>query len=137
MKTFWLIGIIIAVSSLFYPYVWECFNDRNGDPNKKIDVLYRAALMLFAGILCHIFIGVMFYKGAILSGAIHFQLFDYTIAYILIKRKIIETPGATWYNTLGKKGTIDSLNIWKRFSPHARMIVRVCVSASALTLFLW
>ena len=137
MKTWWLVGIIISILFLFVPCIWECWNDRNGDLNKRIDLFYRGCLALCAGILCHFFINVPFYKGAELSLAIHFLLFDYMIAYILIKRQVVEVAGTGWFEYLGYKGVVDNIRSWRGLAPAQRAAIRIVVFTASLLWFLW
>jgi hypothetical protein len=132
----WIICSTIAVFTLPLAYVWESYNDRDGDLNKKIDVLWRGCLALFAGILNHVFNGVPYYIGTLLSVAIHFMFFDYTIVYIMAKRKVI-AGYVGWYEYLGKKGVVDNIPSWRNAHPTTRLIIRIAVFVPSLTWFIY
>lgn len=119
------LGIIL----LFGPYVWECIDDKDGDLNKRQDLYIRAAAMItvsvFNGVLNfkNIFIGIA--SSFLLSWGIHFMLFDYTIAFILIKRQVVELKNIHWFSYLGKLGAWDNWSPWRNLTQRNRLLIRL------------
>ena len=85
----------------FTPLIWEVLNDKDGDSHitrsflkkwevssKKVDVMVRVIIALCISLINYLFYQIAPWKTILLCGAIHFLLFDYVIAYILIKRGI-------------------------------------------------
>jgi hypothetical protein len=113
---------------LFAPYVWETIDDRKGDLNKKVDVLWRVLIGATASILVwqltyHSLIGCAF-----MCFAIFFLLFDYTIATVLGR------PDPFSY--MGYKGVIDNISFWRKMNPWTRFAVRFTIFAVALIIYI-
>jgi hypothetical protein len=132
---------------LFPAVVWERFNDRKGDLNKKADVFYRGALMFLAANIntllnagnCEDWRRTLTFLllSINLSISSFFLLFDYWITYTLIKRGIIETPGAHWF-TYMRKGGFDAWEPWAKLSPRTRFIIRAGYFVVSLVIyFIW
>lgn len=83
-----MITLIISITALFAPLIWELINDRYGDEDKKLDVLIRVILGLAAALVNFILIGKPILDSFLLSMAIFFMLFDYLINIILYKNDV-------------------------------------------------
>lgn len=124
---------VICLLILSSPYIWEVINDRYGDLNKKIDVLWRVLIGAAASAFVWKFTGHSLWACAFMCFAIFFLLFDYTIAAILIKNGIISTND--WFGYMGKKGDVDNIKFWRNLSPGWRFAIRMTVFAIALIIY--
>ena len=121
---------IIALILLTVPTVWELWDDRNGDFNKKIDVWIRGALIVVFSMFAFL-ISLRNIVGCMaLSAGIHFMFFDYGIAYILGHVK-------DWFSYLGEKGFVDNISFWKGMKPKYRFVVRLVVFVFSIMLYLF
>jgi len=124
-----IIGVILLTS----PLLWELWNDKDGDshisrgfielPSKKVDVLVRVFLVSILALFNLLLNDKEIFKSVTFSGAVHFLLFDYLIAYILSKRGIIK---GQWWSYMGSKG-IDNYPLWKKLHPIIKLIIRVII----------
>lgn len=124
---------IICFLILFAPYVWEVLNDRYGDLDKKLDVALRIAIGTVASIICWYFTGHSFFAAGFMCFAIFFLLFDYTIAAILVKNKVIRP--SKWFEYMGESGDIDNIQWWRSMNPYLRFATRFAVFAVALIIY--
>jgi len=136
---------ILGAALLASPLVWEITNDKDGDAHitrakvfapyqilsKRIDVYVRVALIAVAAGFNYWVNGVSVSRSVALALAIHFMFFDYGIAFVLIKRKIIV---GHWFTYLGSKG-MDNISAWRRMDPRLRLLARVLVFTGALTFY--
>lgn len=138
-----ILGIFLVIAG---PVIWEIFNDRNGDLNKKEDLFYRGALMFLASLINTLLNGIgncedwrrtiLFLTFSLnLSIAGFVLMFDYFITAILIKRGVIETPGAHWFSYL-RNGGVDAWKPWVKLSPRARFLIRLGYFAVSLIIYL-
>lgn len=138
-----ILGVVLLI---FGVVIWELFDDRKGDLNKKEDVFYRGALMLLAACLNTLLNGIgncedwrraLFFLvlSFNLSVSSFFLLFDYLITYILIKGGVIElgkNSPVTWFNYRMGGG----FEFWKKASPMARLFIRVGYFVISLVIYL-
>jgi len=118
----------VAFSMLFIPLIWELISDRKGDPNKNMDVVYRAIFILASSIYPWL-LGHNYLASISLSFGIFFLLFDYLIHIIMLKRK-------DWFSYLGTTSIIDRIKFWKNMSPWNRFFTRLAVFMIGLTLYI-
>lgn len=115
---------IICFILLAAPIVYEFFDDRNGDFNKKKDVIIRsiiAAVVCFAN---YLFTDRFILKSALMCFALFFLIFDY-----LINTRF--APKGQVFSYLGKKGWVDNLPVWKK-NPWVRFGIKLAVLIGAL-----
>lgn len=112
---------------LFAPYVWETIDDRKGDLNKKVDVLWRIIIGAAASVLVWQLTYHSLISCAFMCFAIFFLLFDYTIAIVLGR------PDPFSY--MGRKGVIDNISFWRNMSPEWRFAIRFAVFSVALIIY--
>jgi len=137
---------IVGLCLLAAPLVWEITNDKDGDAHltrglfkpyrilsKRLDIATRISIATAAGMFNWYFNGVNFFKSVFLSGALHFFLFDYIIAFVLIARGVVV---GHWFTYLGSKG-MDNVYHWKTMDPVGRLIVRALVFALALAIYFY
>ena len=128
----------------FTPLIWEVLNDKDGDSHitrsflkkwevssKKVDVMVRVIIALCISLINYLFYQIAPWKTILLCGAIHFLLFDYVIAYILIKRGIIK---GNWYSYMGSKG-IDNVGWWKNLNPNLKLVARIIIFVIAFLIY--
>ena len=125
----------LIILFLIIPLLWELWNDRNGDPNKKRDVFIRGMLIAWSGVMINLLTGVPAVVCIILGVGTFFLLFDYLVVVVLKYNKIISET-AHWFTYLGKKGYVDNLKWWGRLGPWWRLIVKLSVFLLSLILFL-
>jgi len=119
---------ILSIAFLSLPYIWEIRDDRVKDTNKTEDVYIRIGIAVVASIVVWIITDHSFLSSLFLSGAIHFLLFDYTIAAIL--------GHSDWFTFLGTTSVIDRIKFWKNMSPWNRFFTRLMVFMIGLTLYI-
>lgn len=119
-----MINLTLSLLAVLLPVAWEVWNDRNGDFDKVRDVLVRAVLCLYSGILLYFIEDFRFLFGALLAASVHFLLFDYIIVYVLKRRKIID-QNAKVFSYLGKTSELDGNSVWIRLGPWGRLITRL------------
>lgn len=138
---------ILGLAALSFAYPWEVLNDKDGDAHvsrgdwndkykfssKTLDVWARCFFMVVASALNILFTQHNFFVSLFLAGAIHFLLFDYTITYVLIKRKILEGP-IKWYDYSNGKG-FDNYKWWTERSWQVRMSLKVVVFLVACVIY--
>lgn len=145
IPTIWT--MLIGSSLLPMPYVWECSDDSPGDKNKRQDVKVRGLIMITVSIVNALLNGGNSREGIIsvfllsfnTSVAWFFMFFDYTIAWILIRRKIVEAPRVTWFDYLGKVGEVDNWKPWRNLTAKRRFWIRAgyfVVSTAVYVLYL-
>lgn len=124
---------LLWISILSIPLLIEIHDDRNGDYNKKVDVLWRAFYMLISSVVVWYFSKHSLIGCLLMSFGIFFLLFDYAIASILMHRKVISSDN--WFGYMGKKGDIDNMGWWRRIGPNWRFAIKFSVFAVALTIY--
>lgn len=122
---------ILCVILLSSPTVIEVINDAKGDYNKDADTIKRLILMTVASLITISLTGRT-WSPPLLTFGIFFFFFDYLVTYYLIKNRVVEIKGATWFNYLGKVGRFDNFKVWKRMRPGYRLLIRIIVFATAL-----
>lgn len=115
------------------PLIWEVYNDRNGDahisrgllelPSKKVDILVRVLIATIVALINFFVFDEALFKSVFLCVAVHFLLFDYIIAFILIKKGIIK---GHWFSYMGSKG-IDNYKSWKNVPPIIKLVIRITI----------
>lgn len=128
---------VIGLASLAAPLVWELHNDRFGDDHlsrgvfkvmsKRLDVWTRVVIAVLVSLINHYIAGASIVASIILSGAIHFFIFDYAIAALLGR--------SNWFEYLGEKSIVDNVSFWRGISPEARFVIRLLVLALALVIY--
>ena len=157
---------ILAFTFLLAPATWEQHDDKAGDPNKQVDVIVRAVLMLLCSILNYmvrdfnfinlksltsVVIGVG--KAFFMSFGWFFLVFDYWVNYRLGHKEVLNKYGTGWLEYLGKtmkekdfeKAAIynigynwwDTQGWWIKIRWQGRLITRLVVYGLTLTLYLW
>lgn len=129
---------IIAFALLLVPTGWEVFDDRHGDLNKSEDVIWRVATGLVVALIASKLNLIRFIIAFNLSMAMHFLLFDYLIAYVLIKNGTLEPPrGVTyrWWTYVAKAGFVDNVPWWKRLNWSVKLGIRVVYFGISLILY--
>lgn len=119
--------------------LWETFNDRHGDLNKAFDVFIRVLLFTAEGVALHFIFHKPLQDCIILSASVFFLTFDYLIAYVLIRNKVVEPRRGTtytWFVYTAKKGAVDNIHFWKRMNPWVKLGVRVVVFIAAILIFI-
>lgn len=119
--------------------LFELYGDRHGDFNKQGDLIWRVVLILAeAGLLAWL-LHKPFVDSILLSSAIFFLVFDYLIAYVLIKNGTLEPPrGITyyWFDYIAKVGPFDNFKYWKALKPRTKLFVRVVVLIGAVIIYI-
>jgi len=115
---------IICFLILLNPVVWEYTNDKNGDFDKKKDVLIRCIIASTCCIVNYLFTDRFILKSALMCFALFFLIFDYLIATRF-------APQGKWFSYLGKKGWFDNLPGWKK-NPWVRLGIKLAVLIGAL-----
>ncbi len=129
---------ILAVGILTLPTVFEVYNDRHGDFDKKTDILLRVLLGVVCGGFNHT-MGLQFLIAFNLSMAIFFLVFDYIIAYTLIKNGTLEPPRGVryhWFRYTAKDGFVDNVPNWKYANPWLKLGIRVLYFTGSLILYI-
>lgn len=116
--------------------IWEVWNDKDGDFNKGNDIFVRLFLFLMEAMALVLITPWHFVACFMLSIAINFLTFDYIIAYVLIRNKVVEVPGAHWFSYMGKSGVVDNLKFWRGLNPWVKLLVRVGYFTLAITLII-
>lgn len=133
MKSEELASLIIGSILLFGPYLWEIGDDPLGDLNKRRDVWIRGGIMGLVGLINTLLnvrdnmVQALYFFALSVNAslAIFFLLFDYTIAWILIRNKIVGLKNLSWFDYLGKVGEVDNWEPWRKLSGRARFWIRV------------
>lgn len=120
---------IICFIILFAPLIVEVRDDRNGDHNKKMDVLWRILIGAGASVFVWLFTGHSLFEAALMCFAIFFLLFDYLINLVL-KRP---DPFAYLSKTTG---TIDRIPWWVNIGTWWRFAVKIGVFMTALLIYI-
>lgn len=127
-----IIPIILSNISL----IWELWNDRNGDSHisrgpikilsKTIDILVRFLLVFLISLINFALFSFPLYKTWIIAFICHNLIFDYGIAYILIKRKVIK---GYWFTYMGSNETDE---YYKKLTPIKRLILKLLIFVAGL-----
>lgn len=136
----WLIGTVLV---FFVAYAWEVSDDDHGDFNKKKDVVTRAVIMFITAALNAALNGrrlssALWLLGISINASVawFFLLFDYTIAWILIRNKIVELKGVSWFDYLGKVGQVDNWGPWRNLTQKRRLWIRVGYFVISMALYI-
>lgn len=124
---------ILAITFLFTPLAWELFNDRNGDTDKKKDVVIRLIIAAQVALFHGAHSWLKWFAAFNLSLTIHWLLFDYLIHIILYRNGIIVSPA--WFNYLGKSSKVDKIVIWKNIGPYGRLFVKLFYFIGSIWLY--
>lgn len=119
---------IICFFILFAPYLWEVIDDRKGDLNKKIDVLWRVLIAAAASLFVWVMTGHSLWATGFMCFAIFFLLFDYTIAIVLKRPDPFSYLSQT-------TGVVDRMRWWVHIGPWWRFAIRFAVFAIALVFY--
>ena len=137
----------IGLALLSVPLIWELWNDKDGDAHisrvewnanvqmlsKKVDIFARCTFAATASVVNHVLGINSIIPSLIMSGSIHFLIFDYAIVYILWKNKVIFSA-AQWWDYLGTKG-MDNYEWWKNKSWQVRMAIKIAVFIIACLIY--
>ena len=129
---------ILGFILLFGPYVWESMNDKRGDFNNRFEVWFRGLLMALVSavnVALNELTFIFFLRSVNMSFAIFFLLFDYTIAFLLIKNKIVELKGAFWFTYMSKVKKVDTWKPWQTLDPWTRFVIRFSYFSAALLIY--
>jgi hypothetical protein len=138
---------ILGIAMLSSAFIWEVWNDKDGDAHisrvgwnahiallsKRIDIYARCVLAAAASMLNIYVTHHNVIASMILAGAIHFMFFDYTIHYFLYKNGVI--ADRRWWSYLGSKGTIDNAEWWRNKSWGVRLAIKVAVFIIACVIY--
>lgn len=125
-----LFSLLVVTSIELLPTFWEVVDDLRGDENKSFDVFVRVFLCVVAGGLVTVILrkGMwVFIAATNLSLAMHFLLFDYVLAFMLIKNGTLEPPRGTtyhWFTYTAKKGFVDNIPWWRAANPWLKLAIR-------------
>lgn len=119
---------IICFLILFAPLIVEVRDDRKGDDNKKMDVLWRILIGAGASAFVWLFTGHSLFEAAFMCFAIFFLLFDYLVNLVL------KRPDPFAYLS-PHTGTIDRIKWWVKIGPWWRFAIRFAVFAVALIIY--
>lgn len=115
---------IIAFIILLAPTAWEYQDDKNGDFNKKKDVLIRIVISVVVCAINYLLVQRSILQSGLMCFALFFFIFDYWIASVF-------APKGQWFSYLGKKGWFDNLPAWKK-NPWVRFGIKFAVLIGAL-----
>lgn len=121
---------ILAILLLCAPLLWECTDDLHGDKNKSRDVIVRWLIAVFIAVVIMVmgYFNMVhrhgFWPSFCLSLSIHFAIFDYIIAYLLIKNGVIDDEFNHWFTYMGKRGYTDNIKWWRNLNPWIKLFVR-------------
>lgn len=124
---------ILVFCFLFAPYLFEVWNDREGDLNKVLDVFVRIAISVIVCVINYLATSHPFFASGLMCFAIFFLLFDYTINAILIRNKVIDSND--FFSYMGKKGDVDNIKFWRNMHPGWRFAIRMGVMAIAIVIY--
>lgn len=130
---------LLSILTLCLPTVWEIYNDRHGDLNKSSDVIWRIVIGLLAALAVSHLNLIRFVIAFNLSMAINFLLFDYLIAYILIRNGTLEPPKGVkyhWWSYIAKSGFVDNVPFWIKLNLWVKLAIRVVYFGISLLLYL-
>lgn len=119
--------------------LWEVWNDRHGDLNKGADVLIRVCLVLAEALAIHFIFVKPVVDCILLSSAIFFMFFDYVVAYVMIKNKVVEPRRGTtytWWVYTAKEGFFDNIPLWKKAGPWIKFSVKLVVLITAIVIWI-
>lgn len=115
---------IIAFIILLTPIVWEYQDDRNGDFNKKKDVLIRVVIAVTVCAINYLLVQRSIIQSGLMCFALFFFIFDYWIASVF-------APKGQWFSYGGKSGWFDNIPAWKK-NPWVRLGIRLAVLIGSL-----
>lgn len=118
---------VIAIGLLCIPTAWELWDDRDGDPNKKLDVFVRCILVAGSAVYPW-YIGHGYWASVFMAGGIFTMVFDYLENKINLKRK-------DWFSFLGTTSEQDKIKWWRNMKPKYRFGLRLGVFL--ITLFFY
>lgn len=120
-----MISLILCI----IPTLWEIWDDRNGETKKDKTRDFLIAVIMYSVIaLANWWIFETHpLKSLALTFAFRLLVFDYAIAYVLIKRGVIV---GNWFSYTGKTARWDKLIA--RVNPWLRFAARVVLFAAVL-----
>jgi hypothetical protein len=119
--------------------IWEVWNDKEGDLNKSADVAIRIGLISLEASLLVLLLHKPYIDCFLVSTSIFFLLFDYVVAYVLIKNGTLEPPRGTkyhWFRYTAKAGLFDKFSIWRRANPWMKFFIKLLCLAVALIVYI-
>lgn len=132
-----MIPQIIAIINLIVPTGWEVLNDRRGDTNKTQDIFVRYGLGTLAAVINFFWItGKPVFDSLLLSMGIHFMIFDYIIAWWLIRTGKIEAPRGVKYHWFSYVGRSPFDSLWTNWNPKVRLVIRAVILATAIAIYI-
>lgn len=137
----------LSLALLSVPLIWEVWNDKDGDAHvsragwneniqmlsKRVDI-YARCVLCGAASMVNTFLGHPLLSSIVMCGAIHFLFFDYIVAYVLMKNRVIDHVYNRWWSVLGSKG-FDNFDWWKGKSWQVRMAIKVAVFIIACLIY--
>lgn len=108
--------------------IWEVWNDRKGDFNKGEDVFIRIIYLCGEAIIIGIIFNKPFIDSLLVSTSFFFLVFDYAIAYVLIKNGTLEPPKNVkyhWFSYQAKSGVFDNFKTWRNLSPWGKLGIKL------------
>lgn len=120
---------MITVVLCLLPTLWEIWNDRDGETkkDKTRDLLVSIVLYSVIALVNWKLSVTPVFKSLALSFGWRLLVFDYAIAYVLIRRGVIV---GKWWNYRGKTARWDRLI--SKANPWILLVVRALVFLSAL-----
>lgn len=118
--------------------IYEVINDRFGDKNKGFDVFIRMILFTLEAYILHLIFDKSVLVSLVIPFAVFFLVFDYWIAYVLIKNRIVEPPVGEkyhWFSYVAKKGWFDNLSFWRDTEPGFKLGMRIGFFIAAILIF--
>ena len=128
-------GEILAIVLLCGAYVWEINDDRLGEneKDKGRDVYIRIGIAFVTAVVASLITrSHTVLSSLVLAGAIHFFCFDYTIAAVLISKKIIV---GNPFNYTGSRSKVDNWQLWRRRTAWQKFLIRLAVLIVAILLY--
>lgn len=119
---------IICFIALFAPLVVELHDDRKGDFNKKMDVVWRILIGAAASALVWLFSRHSLAEAGFMCFAIFFLIFDYAVNLVMKRPNPFEYLSTT-------TGTIDRIKWWVKIGPWWRFVIKFAVFAVALIIY--
>jgi hypothetical protein len=127
-------SIFVYCLTLLASIGWEVNDDQAGDVTGRWkDIGVRSFLWSLSTVAATELFYVPWFVALALQLAVFVLLFDYLVAYYLIRKGTVQVKGAHWFSYLSKKKWTDQLQAWA--NPWARLVVKLAVFVAALWWF--
>lgn len=130
---------LFAFTVLCSALIHELANDAHGDNNKKMDVFVRGIICIASGTFVwiagvyHLIYDHGLWQSILMAIAIFIMFFDYMIAYILIKNKVIV---GHWFTYMGiSSGVVDRYKPWSSIPPIIKLVIRAAIFFTSLAIY--